>query len=97
MGEMLFDAPTDGAVVQAHQSHDGSPPQIQALHRDLSMRPLSELLMSCLRGKPQARASMLEISRQLPFLRADLGSRPWPLTPSLQAGARPVRAPRPPQ
>ncbi len=94
-GDVLFDAPTDVAIVTAHLSHDGSPLQIQAMHRDLSMRPLADMMTSCLRGKPTARATVGDLLRQLPFMRADLGSRPWPLAPSLQSLGRPLRAPRP--
>ncbi len=91
MGEVLFDAESDIAIVAAHLSHDGLPAQILALHRDLSMRPLAEMFSSCLRQKPSARASLSDVLAQLRFLRADLGSRTWPLTPATHAAPRPAR------
>jgi hypothetical protein len=90
-GAVLFDARGDTAIVAAHVSHDGAPPPVQAMHRDLSLRALAEWIGRCLRQKPGARATMAELRRQLPFLRADLEARPWPIAPGGQA-ARAARA-----
>jgi serine/threonine protein kinase len=84
-GAVLFDARGDTAIVAAHVSHDGAPPPVQAMHRDLSLRALAEWIGRCLRQKPGARATMAELRRQLPFLRADLEARPWPIAPGGQA------------
>ncbi len=85
-GEVLFSARGDMAIVAAHVSHDGSPPPVQALARDLNLRSLGEWLSRCLRQKPSQRATIGELRRALPYLRAELESRSWPLTPSGQAG-----------
>jgi serine/threonine protein kinase len=89
-GNVLFDARNDTAIVAAHISHDGSPPPVQAMHRDLTMRALGEWIGRALRQKPGARASIQELRRELPFLRAELESRPWPIAVGGQAarGAR---------
>jgi hypothetical protein len=84
-GEMLFNARGDMAIVAAHVSHDGAPPLVQAMHRDLTLRSLGEWITRCLRQKPGARASVSELRRALPYLRAELESRSWPLTPGSQA------------
>ncbi|HEX6243790.1 MAG TPA: serine/threonine-protein kinase, partial [Polyangiales bacterium] len=85
-GEVLFGARGETAVVAAHVSHDGAPPPLQAMHRDLSLRALAEWISRCLRQKPGARAPIADLRRQLPFLRAELESRPWPLSVAGSAG-----------
>ncbi len=97
MGQVLFDGSSEVAIVTAHVSHDGSPAHIQALHRDLGTRPLAEMFSSCLRQKPAARAGLSDVIKRLQFLRADLGSRPWPLVASAPTQGRPGRAATRPQ
>jgi hypothetical protein len=91
-GEMLFSARGDLAIVAAHVSHDGQPPPIQAMHRDLALRPLSEWIGRCLRHKPGARPPVAELRRQLDGLRVELETRDWPLLPSSQVAQRIARA-----
>jgi eukaryotic-like serine/threonine-protein kinase len=87
-GEMLFNARGDVAIVAAHVSHDGAPPPIQALHRDLALRPLSEWIGRCLRHKPGARPPVAELRRQLDGVRGELEDRDWPLLPASPAAQR---------
>jgi hypothetical protein len=94
-GDVLFGADTDFAIVSAHISHDGAPAQVQAMHTDLALRALADLLMSCLRQKPSARVTIHEVIRQLPFLAREIESRAWPLLASLGALSRPLRHSRP--
>lgn len=89
-GEQLFNAKGDVALVAAHVSHDGAPPPVQALYRDLGLRPLAEWIGRCLRHKPAARATVAELCRHLSHLRSELESRSWPLVP--QHNTRAVRA-----
>lgn len=91
-GEMLFGARGEVAIVAAHVSHDGAPPPIEAMHRDLALRPLSEWISRCLRHKPGARSPVAELRRQLEPLRAELEGRDWPLLPSSPAAQRIARA-----
>jgi hypothetical protein len=91
-GEALFSARGDMAIVAAHISHDGAPPPIQAMHRDLGLRPLSEWIGRCLRHKPSARPAIAELRRQLALVRKELESRDWPLLPGSQAAQRIARA-----
>jgi hypothetical protein len=93
-GETLFESSSDLAIVSAHLQHDGSPPPIQAMHRDLALRGIAQWLTSSLRQKPTSRASLPELARQIPFLRGDLESRAWPLAPSQSALARAGRTGR---
>lgn len=89
-GNVLFDARNDTAIVAAHVSHDGAPPPVQAMHRDLGLRALGEWIGRCLRQKPSARATIQELRRQLPFVRAELESRPWPIAPGGQVARQRV-------
>jgi hypothetical protein len=62
------------------------------MHRDLSLRPLSEWITRCLRHKPGSRPPIAELRRQLAAVRTELDGRDWPLLPSSQAAQRIARA-----
>lgn len=79
-GEMLFNARGDVAIVAAHVAHDGAPPPIQLMLRDLSLRAPAEWIGRCLRQKPAARPTIGDLRKQLPFLRDELHGRSWPLS-----------------
>ena len=78
-GDTLFDAPSDVAIVAQHVSHDGIPEPLQAVHDDVNLRPLAEVLTSCLRHQPQHRATLVQVAQRIDELRDSLGSRSWPL------------------
>jgi len=78
-GETLFDAPSDVALISAHVSHDGLPPQIKRLAGNPRTAELAAFLFACLRHNPQNRAtssSLRETLARLINLVADLR---WPL------------------
>jgi hypothetical protein len=78
-GQVLFDAPTEMAMIAAHIGHDGEPFGVSALARDPELRPFAAFLGRCLRQDPRQRASVPELRRELREVSASLGERAWPL------------------
>jgi serine/threonine protein kinase len=90
-GAMLFDGESDGDFQGLHAVHDGSPALIQAMHRDLALRPLAEFLSRCLCHKPGLRLSIHDVVRQVALLKQEYAARAWPIVPA-QAAIRAGRA-----
>jgi serine/threonine protein kinase len=78
-GATLFDAPTEIALVSAHITHDGRPPQVAALARDARLGPLADLLARCLRHDPRNRARVSEVRARLAELAPSIAQLSWPL------------------
>jgi serine/threonine protein kinase len=78
MGERLFDGQSDAACIAEHVSHDGVPHRVGVLMQSAATRPLAEWLTTCLRRRPEDRASVEDLMRTLPSLRP-LARMPWPI------------------
>jgi len=79
-GEVLFDAPGEIATINAHLSHDGHPPKLQALATEPKLAALCELIGNGLRQHPAERITIEEMRDGLRELRGGLRSFSWPLT-----------------
>jgi hypothetical protein len=94
-GDTLFDAPSDVAIVAQHVSHDGIPEPLQAAYDDPDLRPLAEVLTSCLRHQPQNRATLVHVAQRLTELSDTFGLRSWPLVSNKsKVASQPVRSSR---
>jgi eukaryotic-like serine/threonine-protein kinase len=82
LGELLFHADSDRAVVALHLAHDGRLPAIEALGSQAHTRALGAWLVSCLRQDARERATIHELSAQLPALQAAHASQSWPIAAS---------------
>ncbi len=78
-GDVLFDASTEIATINAHLSHDGQPPKLQALANHAKLRALCDLISNGLRQNPRERISIEEMREGLRELRGGLRSLSWPL------------------
>jgi eukaryotic-like serine/threonine-protein kinase len=78
-GRLLFDAPTEVAMIARHLSHDGAPPQIAGWVNDPALGPLGELLFSTLRRAPEARINIEDLQLALQKVGRRYMGLPWPL------------------
>jgi len=79
-GELLFYGDTPIAIVTAHLSHDGNPPDLMALaDHDQSLEPLVAVLRNGLRKDPDARPSIIELAEHLIEITPLLTRYKWPL------------------
>jgi hypothetical protein len=79
-GRVLFEAPSEMAMIAAHISHDGAPPAVQVLARGAT-NVYAQWLVSCLRQDPRQRASVSELRKLLPQVALSLSGLSWPLSP----------------
>lgn len=78
-GRTLFDAPNEVAMITAHVSHDGLPPQVGVLTTDPRTAGLAEMLRRCLRRNPDQRVTMKDVRGALANLERVLSPLQWPL------------------
>jgi serine/threonine protein kinase len=79
-GEPLFDQKNEVALVAAHLTHDGWPPQLKAWYKSSpELSRLSQLLAAALRREPAARVTVAGLRQGLSTLAPALVNRSWPL------------------
>jgi hypothetical protein len=94
-GDVLFDGPSEVALISAHLVHDGLPEPVKRLARTPRLEGLASFLHGCLRHMPGNRPRVGELRAALDGLSGSLAGLPWPLAPGPssppRAGARPTR------
>jgi serine/threonine protein kinase len=78
-GRVLFEAPSEAAMIACHIEHDGAPEAVQALLARAETRSLAEWLASCLRRDPRKRATATQLRAALKQLAPHVSGAPWPL------------------
>ena len=78
-GRVLFEAPSEMAMIAAHIGHDGAPPPVEALLSRAETRAFGEWLGSCLRQDPRKRASVPQLRSALKQLALSVSGLSWPL------------------
>lgn len=78
-GNTLFDAPSDVALISAHVSHDGLPPQVKRLAGNPRTAELAAFLFACLRHNPQNRATASSLRETLLRITNYVADLRWPL------------------
>lgn len=79
VGEQLFDAPNEMALIAAHLAHDGLPPRLGELASRSELSMFAEVLMSALRRDPALRPSVTSLRRDFRLIRGALERLPWPV------------------
>jgi eukaryotic-like serine/threonine-protein kinase len=87
-GKVLFDAPTEFAMIARHIAHDGFPPGVEEMAKDKTLAPLGELLFSTLRRHPAARITIDDLRGDLLRIGKRFWGMPWPLAPAVSVGGR---------
>lgn len=78
-GNVLFDADDEIALVARHVSHDGWPPELQALSGLPGLERLAKLIGSCLRHDGRNRPTAGQLREQLTPALLPLSEAEWPL------------------
>jgi hypothetical protein len=78
-GQTLFDGTSDIAIISAHITHDGLPPQVQRMAQTPQLQPIAMLLYQCLRRDARQRPRMSEVRREFEKVRPVLAHHGWPL------------------
>ena len=78
-GTPLFDGQNELAVINAHLSHDGTPPELRFLRERRGLLELAELLSNALRRHPEERINVAELREGFRELGPALSKHPWPL------------------
>lgn len=84
-GKVLFDAPTEVALITMHVSHDGAPAPMKALLANPEIAPIAEVLVPTLRRDPRQRPTAEELRRELRAVASMAVDAGWPA--SLGVGA----------
>ncbi len=75
----LFDAPNEYALMMAHLTHDGDPPNLTRLRANPAARPFAEIVSRCMIRDPRRRPDVVELRDLLHRVTPHLGALPWPL------------------
>lgn len=78
-GTVLFEAPSELALVGKHLAHDGVPEGVMKLAKHPKTQELAELFCSALRHDPAKRIGIVELRDALRRLSRRLEREPWPL------------------
>jgi serine/threonine protein kinase len=78
-GKPLFDGHNELAVINAHLSHDGTPPELRWMRERRGLMELAELLANALRRHPEERINVAELREGFRELGPALCKHPWPL------------------
>ncbi len=78
-GAVLFEAPSELALVAKHLAHDGVPEGVMKLAKHPKTQELAELFCSALRHDPSKRIGIVELRDALKRLSRRLEREPWPL------------------
>ncbi len=78
-GSVLFQAPSELALVAKHLAHDGVPEGVLQLAKSSKTQELAELLCSALRHAPAKRIGIVELRDALRRLSRRLERENWPL------------------
>ncbi|HQY61674.1 MAG: serine/threonine protein kinase [Myxococcales bacterium] len=78
MGEVLFDADQQVALVSSHLVHDGGPPKLSQLAARAGFERVAGLASHCLRRDPKNRPTIEQVRRGLAELSPALEVLPWP-------------------
>ncbi len=81
MGEVLFDADQQVALVSSHLVHDGGPPKLSRLAARSGFERVAGLASHCLRRDPRNRPTVEQVRRGLAELAPALEGLPWPAIP----------------
>jgi serine/threonine protein kinase len=75
----LFDAPNEVALIAAHMMHDGNTKPIRKLAERPGTAGLARFLSSCLRRRPEDRATATELRIELRKIAGGLAAVEWPV------------------
>lgn len=81
MGEVLFDADQQVALVSSHLVHDGGPARLSRLASKSGFASVAGLVSRCLRRDPKSRPTIEEVRQSLAELTPALEVLPWPALP----------------
>ena len=78
-GRVLFEAPSEMAMIAAHVGHDGAPGPVEGLLARSETRAFGEWLRSCLRQDPRKRATVPQLRAALKQLALSVARLSWPV------------------
>jgi hypothetical protein len=78
-GRVLFDGPSAPAVVSAHITHDGRPPELAKMADAAGLGHVAALISHCLRKNPEDRPDVVALRGALRNVGARIAHLAWPL------------------